>query len=63
MARPEPVRDPRPGGALPEPANLDAVEAQIGDRWDITSLLDVVVETLALRTGFLGRVPDLRRQG
>ncbi len=38
--------------ALPEPANLDAVKAEIGDRWDITSLLDVVVET-ALRTGFL----------
>jgi TnpA family transposase len=38
--------------ALPAPANLDAVKAEIESRWDVTALLDVVTET-AIRTGFL----------
>lgn len=38
--------------ALAKPPNLEALKAAVGERWDVTSLLDVVVET-ALRTGFL----------
>ena len=36
----------------PEPPGLDAVKAEIGQRWPMTGLLDVLKET-ALDTGFL----------
>jgi TnpA family transposase len=38
--------------ALPAPANLDAIKAEIESRWNVTAFLDVVTET-AIRTSFL----------
>src|ERR1700761_1384102 len=37
---------------LPEPQGLRAIKAEIGQRWPMTELLDVLKET-ALDTGFL----------
>ncbi|WP_247642872.1 Tn3 family transposase, partial [Roseibium sp. TrichSKD4] len=38
--------------ALPKPPNIGSLKASVGERWNVTSLLDVVVET-AQQTGFL----------
>jgi TnpA family transposase len=38
--------------ALPETAKLDLLKAEVGRRWPMTSLLEILKET-ALRTGFL----------
>lgn len=40
--------------AQPEPRNLLSLKQEVGTRWSMTSLLDILKET-ALRTGF----PDL----